>query len=648
MTELIDAKIKTLPETPGVYIMRDQSGTVIYVGKAKNLKSRVRQYFQAIDRHAPKVRAMVEKVADFDVVIVDTELEALTLECNLIKQYQPHYNILLKDDKHYPYVRIDLSQPYPRVEVVRRVQHDSAKYFGPYRSAHALRQVLEACRKLFPLRTCKRTITLTSKPTRPCLNYHMGRCLGPCMGHVDPKEYRHIVDQVIHFLSGRHEFVLAALNQSMKEAAEKWDFERAASLRDRIADVEKIAERQKAISTGQENRDIIALAMSGALCCVQVMFMRGGKIIASESHRIQSEGAEEAEVLSSFLKQFYLNEPVTATEVLLPLALEEAEVLEGWLGKMLGRRVHVLCPQRGDKRRLVTMAGVNAQATLNKWLGESRARDREERGLLQLATALGLPRPPKRIEGFDISHIQGTNAVASMVVLVDGRPANKEYRRFRIKTAKGGDDFGSMNEVVYRRFMHAKKDAGGEGDGHFATLPDLLLIDGGKGQLGAAREAMEAAGFGHIPAFGLAKRLEEIYQVGEKLPLQLPMNSDALKLIQRLRDEAHRFAITYHRSLRGKSGLLSQLDEVKGIGSKRRRALLMHFRTLEALRAATVEEIGAVQGMSRPAAQAVYDHLRRMQEADTPAEETATAGMAQAANTDQKAGMPAQQRQKDL
>ena len=615
MNQTLEFKISQLPESPGVYQMK-KGGEVIYVGKAVNLKNRVRQYFHSSRDHTPKVRAMVANIEDFDIILCDTELEALILECNLIKKYRPYYNILLKDDKQYPYIRIDLKQDYPRVELVRRIEKDGAKYFGPYIGATVVRDVLEVLHNSFPLRTCKHEFSFghgVGGRHRPCIRHQMVLCLAPCTGNVMPGQYRQMLDEIIAFLNGRHEDVVEHLRRKMEEASKNWEFEKAAMYRDRVTAMEQVLQKQKAIAVAGGDQDVIAVASDGVDAIVEVIFMRGGKILGNDHFIMQRAEAQQEESLAMFLLQYYDNAPSIPREILLGEECEDLEVMEKLLSEKKGSRVHIAVPKRGEKVRLVEMARKNAEDIAQKRREQFvRQKARTVGACKELADALGLDFTPRRIEGYDISNTQGTLSVASMVVAIDGQPARSQYRHYRIKTVVGANDFASMAEVISRRFTRGERERleaqkkGVLPDG-FADLPDLVLIDGGPEQLRFAQDAIHAVPMEKYPAmFGLAKRLEEIYLPGRDDPIRLDEHSEALRLIQRIRDEAHRFAITHHRGLRNRRSVASRLEEIPGIGATRRRALLTHFSNLEALGNATLEELLDVPGMNRPAAEAVY------------------------------------------
>ena len=628
MNDLLRLKIEKLPTCPGCYLMKS-GGTIIYVGKAVNLKNRVSQYFHASRDHTVKVRAMVERIDDFDIVLCDTNLEALILECNLIKLHRPQYNILLKDDKHYPYLRIDVTQDYPRVELVRRVQKDRARYFGPYMGATGVREVLDVLRGLFPLRTCAQPIR-PGTTRRPCLHHQVGECLAPCAGLTTPQEYGQVVQEVIDFLGGKSDAVVDRLTQQMTQAAKEMRFEQAAMLRDRIRGVQNLMERQKAINVRGGDQDILACVSDGIDAMVEVVYVRGGHMIGAESYALEGAGDQSvAQVLSQFILQFYDDGRMPASELLCMQLPEQAEDIESVLtGRREGKRVVLREPQRGTKHKLVELAVKNATDALQKRNAHlSRQRERTIGACEALAAAVGMDHTPRRIEGYDISNTQGVLSVASMVVAIDGEAANREYRHFRIKTVEGANDFASMNEVLTRRLTRARQEREAlieqgrlNPDGTlpegappltgFADLPDLILIDGGPQQLRFAREAMLAVGY-DIPIFGLAKRLEEIFLPDREESILLDRKSPALHLIQRIRDEAHRFGITHHRNLRQKAGMHSSLEDIPGIGPARRRALLAHFGSIAAIAAAAPEELCAVEGIGPAQAKVIWDHYHQ-------------------------------------
>ena len=592
--EVVREKLKLLPDNPGVYIMKDAAGKIIYVGKAVVLKNRVRQYFQSQRNHTPKVRAMVARVADFEFIMTASEVEALILECNLIKKHRPRYNISLKDDKSYPYVKVTLQDDFPRVFLTHHIRKDGARYFGPYTNVTAVHESLKLLRRLFPLRNCK---TLQD---RPCLEYHIKRCLAPCAGKISKEEYGAMIRSVLMFLEGRTVDVEKELEYRMKKAAEAYHFELAARLRDQLAAVRKVAEKQN-IVTGAGDQDAIGMARSEIGVCVQVFFIRAGKMIGREHFLLQgSEDESDEALLAAFLQQYYHRATFIPREILLPMELTEAALLETWLAEKKGAKVELLVPQRGTKHDIVAMAASNAEKFLSDEAARIRQANAQTLGAVEeLGRYLGLKNPPNRMECFDISHIQGSETVASMVVFEGGLPKKSDYRRFKINSTEGKpDDFLSMREVTTRRYVGLPEE----------ELPDLIVIDGGKGQLSSALEIIRGPGHhATVPVVGLAKQFELVFKEGDPEPVVLPRHSQALYLIQRIRDEAHRFAITFHRKLRGKRNLVSILDHVVGIGPKRRKALWQHFGTLAKMEAASVEELAAVEGMNQPAAEAVYD-----------------------------------------
>ncbi|HBV99101.1 MAG: excinuclease ABC subunit C [Peptococcaceae bacterium BICA1-7] len=604
-------KLKRLPHRPGVYIFRDAGGRVIYVGKAISLKNRVRSYFRVSSSLSPKVRSMTEKAADLEYIVTDSEVEALILECNLIKEHRPRYNVFLKDDKTYPYIKITMGEDYPRVHITRRVQKDKSLYYGPYTQVGAVHETINLIRRLFPFRSCKDRVL--KEKSRPCLNQHINRCLGPCCGLVGRDEYRTMIREVCLFLEGRQEEVVKRLTSRMEEASGKMEYERAAVLRDQIRAVQKVLEKQKIVSGRREDQDVVAVATGDSEAVVMVFFIRGGKLLGRENFVLGGlQGFEREEIITSFVKQYYSSADFVPGEILLQeIQPGEAEVLSRWLTGKKGSRVALAVPRRGEKKKLLEMVERNASLALEEiLLARASARD-PAKDAGELALRLGLS-SCGRIECYDISNIQGAEAVGSMVVFEDGRPAPDQYRRFKIKTVTGPDDFASMKEVIGRRLERCRAERELIGTGQLSTrqakfhiLPDLLIIDGGKGQLSAAVEAMSGAGF-NIPVFALAKEEELLFSPGMETPVFIPRDSGELYLLQRIRDEAHRFAVSYHRKLRTKRNLKSLLDEIEGIGGVRKKALLKAFPTIDHIAAATPEELAAVPGMNRPAAEAVH------------------------------------------
>jgi excinuclease ABC subunit C len=610
-------QLRALPGRPGVYIMRDAQGRVIYVGKAANLRSRVRSYFGSSHSLEPKTRNLVSSVADFDYIVTGSAQEALHLEATLVKRHQPFFNIRLKDDKHYPYLKVDLNDPWPRVYITRRVENDGARYFGPYASASSVRTTLDIVKKLFPWRSCTKTIT--GKDPRPCLDYYIHRCIAPCTSYCTKEEYDQVVRQTVLFLEGRTDEVVRDLRVRMEEAADALQFERAASLRDQIRAIERVSEKQVTAYTRPVDEDVFGLARADGEACVQVFFIRGTKMIGADHFPLDGTKEEaDSEVMGSFLKQFYESAIYVPRRIVIPLAVPEQGLIRDWLAQRRGGSVQLLVPQRGEKRRLVAMAVDNARESLEmervKWLadtGKTRA------ALEELEEELNLPELPRRIECYDISNIQGTSAVGSMVVFADGHPRPGEYRRFRIRTVEGANDFAMLAEVLRRRFKRASgAESAPTGDGGqppegegWAALPDLVIVDGGKGQVSAVHDVMRDLAVGHIPLAGLAKRHEELFLVDEAEPVVLPRTSQALYLVQRVRDEAHRFAITYHRKVREKAGMQSALDSVPGVGPKRKRALLRKFGSVKGIREASLDDIAATVGFTRRLAEKVKEYL---------------------------------------
>lgn len=607
----LEHKLATLPTRPGVYLMKNEAGEIIYVGKAKNLRSRVRSYFQRSRDHSPKVRVMVSHITDFDYIVTDSEVEALILENNLIKEHAPRYNVRLKDDKTYPYIKVTLNEHFPRVLLVRRRLNDGARYFGPYTDVKAVRETLDFLRAIFPVRTCRKDIK-PGASDRPCLNYHLGRCEAPCASLVSLEDYRAMIDEVVAFLEGKVEHVIPKLTAKMQEAADKLEYERAARLRDQIYAIRKMAERQKIVAEHREDQDFLGCARVGDLACVQVFFVRDGKVVGRDHFLLDcSPEEDEREILAAFIKQFYAQAAYIPRFIFLPLELDEPDILESWLSDLRGSRVYLHVPKRGAKKELVEMVMENANTVLEV------ARSRQERreadiaeALKQLEEVLGLEAPPSRIEAFDISNTQGKDMVASMVVMVDGKLVGDEYRRFRIRSVQDGpNDYLAMQEVISRRFRRGLQEQAEGGEGKFSTFPDLVLIDGGKGQLNAAIQIRDELGL-DIPFISLAERMEEVFVEGRSEPVNLPRNTKGSLLLQRLRDEAHRFALTYHRNLRGKSSRSSILDQIPGVGPKRKKALLRHFGSVKAIREASVEDLCKVEGINRKVAEEIYQYMQ--------------------------------------
>ncbi|MBQ8920002.1 MAG: excinuclease ABC subunit UvrC [Acidaminococcaceae bacterium] len=593
MSDKIEKALAVLPNKPGVYLMHDRNGRVIYVGKAKNLNNRVHSYFRESGRHSVKVTTLTSHVEDIETIMTDSEIEALILECNLIKKYRPRYNIMLKDDKTYPYLKLTLQEAFPRMYITRKVVRDGARYYGPYPDVGALRSTVKLLRSLFPVRNCR-----NMNQERPCLQYHIKRCLAPCTGKVDPQEYGELVNSISMVLDGKTQELRRNLKQSMQEAAENYEFEQAARYRDQLQAVNRLEESQKAVLEGGD-MDIVGFAADDFNVCLQVFFVRGGKLIGRKDFMLPADGEEEAEVIAAFLKQYYNEEDIfLPKEILVSRLPEEAELLllQQWLSDRAERKVTVSVPKRGDKAKLLQLACDNALKLIQEKERKGKLQQQSEEDTAEaLQRIVGCNRSLARMDCFDISHNQGSETVSSMVVFRYGAPSKKDYRHFKLQSTEGKpDDFKSMQETVYRRY----KD--------YEDLPDLIIIDGGKGQLNAALHVIRGLGL-DIRVISLAEKNEEIFLEGQSESIYLERESPALHLIQYIRDEAHRFAITYHRKRLRKKNLVSVLDNIAGIGPARRKALWKAFTTLEAMKEATEEELAAVEGMNRPAAQKVYE-----------------------------------------
>jgi excinuclease ABC subunit C len=603
----LEEKLQNLPDLPGVYIMMDAKGHVIYIGKAVSLWNRVRSYFQKGSK-GEKTEIMVRQIADLETIVTHTELEALALESNLIKKHRPRYNIILRDDKNYPYLRFDIKAEYPRLEVVRRLKKDGALYYGPYVPAGGMWESLALIRRTFPIAPCKIEFK-QDKSGRPCIQFQIGRCIAPCTGEADKAQYQDIVNQVRLFLEGKNRDLVEMLKKRMSEASEKMDYERAAELRDRIAKIEGALEKQKVISSNFENQDVIGTAFEGGRADIQALFIRNGMLLGRKDFYLDDvRGMTGEEVLNDFLRQFYSKEMIVPGEILLPFEAGDREVFERWLAEKRGARVELLVPQRGRKRELVQMASDNAAQSLREHLLSRRSK---ERILMRLQEELGLKNLPRRIEAFDISQIQGTEPVASMVSFENNLPDKRHYKKFKIRSVTGQDDFASMAEVIRRRYTKAQDEG---------TLPDLILIDGGKGQLNAALDVLRELQIEGPDIIGLAKarsgeegserEFERVFLPGVEEPVILEPTSATTHLVARARDEAHRFAITFHRKLREKRAVRSELDEIPGVGEVRKKALLRHFGSVDKIKQATVEELATVKGVGRKAAEHVTEYFK--------------------------------------
>ena len=615
----IEEELKKLPGQPGVYIMHDAKDAIIYVGKAISLKNRVRQYFQSSRDKTAKIRQMVSKIARFEYIVTDSELEALVLECNLIKEHRPRYNTMLKDDKTYPYIKVTASEEYPRILFSRQMKKDKNKYFGPFTSAGAVKDTIELIRKIYRIRACSRKLPQDMGKDRPCLYYHIHQCDAPCQGYISQADYQKSVKQAVGFLNGQYEPVMKYLEEKMRTASETMEFEKAIEYRDLLDSVRKVAQKQKITSQSMEDRDIIAMAKDERDAVVQVFFVRDGKLIGREHFHMNLTGSEsKAEILNSFVKQFYAGTPFVPHEIWVQEELEDAEVIASFLTARRGQKVRFVVPKMGEKERLVELAEKNAKMVLSQDKEKIKREELRTIGAMnQIGSWIGLS-GIKRVEAYDISNISGFESVGSMIVYENGRPKRNDYRKFRIRTVQGPNDYASMREVLLRRFSHGleetKKLQAEGGDlamGSFTRFPDLLMMDGGRGQVNIALEVLRELQL-EIPVCGMVKddnhRTRGLYYQNVEIPID--RHSEGFQLITRIQDEAHRFAIEYHRSLRGKEQVRSVLDDIKGIGPARRKSLMRTFKTIEAVREASVEELEAAPQMNRAAAEAVYIFFR--------------------------------------
>jgi excinuclease ABC subunit C len=599
--------LENLPDTPGVYIMKDDKGSVIYIGKAISLKKRVKQYFQNSRALDAKTSAMVVQVHDIEHIIAANELEALILECNLIKSHRPKYNILLKDDKHYPYIRVTMEEDYPRVLLARDMKKDGSRYFGPYKSSHAVKQTIDAINRLFAVRTCSRNLSGSATGNRPCLNYHIGRCMAPCQGSIEKDRYRDMIRQICLFLGNRHGQLIKLLEQEMERASDSLDFEKAARLRDQVSVIRSIAEKQRVVATDMVDQDVIAHAIKDDNACIQVFFVRNGKLLESQHYFVQDIGGiDPRSLMAEFLKRFYSAAAFVPGEILLQDEVDEASIIERWLAQKRGSSVKIRVPQKGDKKKLVEMASDNATELLENFSHKlSKEKDEAYQAMDQLYSLLNLDEYPFRIEAFDISNIQGMEPVASMVVFEEARPKKNDYRRYRIKDVYGPDDYDSIREVIRRRYRRSSDDDPG-------ILPQLVMVDGGRGQVSAAMEVLDELGLS-LQVCGMVKderhRTRGIIKDGQEYPLA--SFKDAYRLVASIQEEAHRFAITYHRSLRRNKQVRSVLDQIPGVGQKRRRALLKHFGSIDAIRSADIDQLARVEGMNLRVARSVHEFFNK-------------------------------------
>ena len=605
-SSLITEQLQRLPDSPGVYLMKDAAGNILYVGKAASLNHRVRSYFGARGKLTPKLQQLVARVAELDFFVTASDQEALILELNLIKRHHPRYNVRLKDDKTFPYLKISTNEDWPRVYTTRRLESDGGRYFGPFTNARSVRQTLKVIKGIFPFRTCSKAITATD--SRACLEYYLGRCLAPCIGEVSRQEYAEIIREVILFLEGKQEKIVSELEDKMRQAATELDFERAALLRDQIQAIHEVIEGQRIATTVKGEQDVIAFAQDRDQAFVQIFFIRHNKLTGRESFVLQGTRHEAPrQIMTSFIQQFYDSSPYVPPLLLLQYPVDDLPVIKDWLQSKRGARVNIQVPQRGNKKQLVDTVAQNARQGLEqlkiKQLAAPKALDA---ALTEIEKELSLKRLPGRIEGYDISNIQGKAAVGSMVVFEKGRPKPAHYRRFKIKTVSGANDYAMLQEVLQRRFKRLKGETPAQDS--WAILPDLVLIDGGKGQLNAALSAMDEAA-DLVPVASLAKENEEIFIPRKKDPIILPRSSPGLQLLQRVRDEAHRFAISYHIKTRRQQTFTSALDDVPGIGPKRKRSLLKHFGSVGAIKEASLDELAATTGMSKSQAEKIKEHL---------------------------------------
>lgn len=602
----LEEELKKLPAKPGVYIMHDKYDTIIYVGKAVSLKNRVRQYFQSSRNHSSKIKKMVSHIAYFEYIITDSELEALVLECNLIKEHRPKYNTMLKDDKTYPFIKVTVGEAYPRVMFSRKMKHGTGRYFGPYTSAGAVKDTIELLCKLYKIRTCSRSLPKDEGKQRPCLNYHIGQCSAPCQGYISQEEYKKSIDSVLEFLNGNYSKIIKQLTEAMTECAVKLEYEEAARYRDLINSVKQVAQKQKITADDETDRDVVACASDGTDAVVQIFFIRGGKLLGRDHfHMSVAEGDTRKEIISEFLKQYYGGTPYIPNVVMLQEEIEDAQIISEWLSAIKKRRVSVVTPKKGTKEKLVELAYKNAQMVLLQDTEKIKREEQRTTGAMkEIADWLGLGYL-KRAEAYDISNTSGIESVGSMVVFEDGKPKKNDYRKFKIKTVKGPDDYKSMREVLTRRFLRGKEQSEG-----FAVYPDIIMMDGGKGQVNIALEVLKELDI-NIPVCGMVKddnhRTRGLYYNNVEIPIKT--SSEGFKLITRIQDEAHRFAIEYHRSLRSKAQVHSVLDNIEGIGPARRKALMKRFLEIDKIREATVEELMEAEGITRNVAENVYKYF---------------------------------------
>ena len=605
LPQQLQEKLDALPQKPGVYLFKDSRGKIIYIGKAKSLRNRVRSYFQAGRVEGPKLQRLVSRIADVEIIVTDSEMEALILEMNLVKEYKPRYNVNLKDDKSFPYIRVT-NEPYPRIFPTRKIVRDGSRYFGPYTDVAQMRALLKTIGRIFPIRSCNYDIneeTIRKGKYKVCLDYHIKKCDGPCEGLISEQEYQQIVNQVVNFINGRDQLVVQELTEKMKDLAARRKFEEAARIRDRIKFIENFQYKQKVVTDDFKDRDVVAVALEDEDACGVIFKIREGKIIGRQHYYLNGVFKDAFdEVVASFVKQYYLKADFIPKEIYLPAEIPEQDQVETWLSERAGGPVKIIVPKQGERAKLVAMCGKNAQLLLKELqLQKARAKDRPPHSVQALQRDLHLKHPPRRIEAFDISNIQGTDPVASMVCFVDGVAKKSDYRRFKIRSKQTPDDFAMMREAIARRYGGSLAEK--------LPLPDLILVDGGKGQLSAALQALKDVGKADIPVVALAKRLDEVFVPGQSEPQNIPRTSSGLKLLQRLRDESHRFANTFHRELRKKRTAVSELENIPGIGPARRRALLKYYGSVQAIREASVDDLLLVDGINEELARAIWDYF---------------------------------------
>ncbi len=612
----IAEELKKLPEKPGVYIMKNKDGEIIYIGKAVVLKNRVRQYFNSYSNQNAKVQAMISQIHEFEYIVTDTEIEALILECNLIKKHKPKFNIMLKDDKNYPFIKITMKEEFPRVVITRKIEKDGAKYFGPFTSAVAVKETVDIIKKLFPIKSCNKVFKNNKGKDRPCLNYHIHQCLGPCQGNVSKEEYREIILDIVKFLDGNQQYIIEKLEKEMDIASQNMEFEKAAKLRDKIISLRHIAQRQKIVSADMENRDVIAFARDQTDSCIQIFFIRKGKITGRKHFIFEGiNHLTDAELMTSFVKQFYSNTEYIPKEIVIQVDIDERDVIEKWLLEKRTSKVYIKVPKRGEKLRLIEMVSENAVICLESF--KERVKNEKKvakEGLEKITAVLNFKNHPKRIEAYDISNTGSSEIVASMVVFENGLPSKSEYRRFKIKSIESQNDYASMQEVIYRRFTRARKhkEEGKEEKG-FGKLPDIIMVDGGIGHVNLVYDVLKELEIENIPVIGMVKDKKHRTSglVGKDFEFDLSQDFLLLRFITSIQDEAHRFALEYNKKLRKKRYSGSVLDNIEGIGQKRKQALIRHFGSVKKIRSASVSQLSEVKGISKELANNIYEYFKQ-------------------------------------